>query len=111
MAFKSKAVSNIGLVGSPTTITTAVAANTAQTLIGLSLANTSSGNINVSAKLNKNGGTSAHLIKDATVLPGGALAIVGGDQKVVLEEGDTITAWSNTANAADVALSYLLDAN
>ncbi len=111
MAFKSKPSANIGLVGSPTTITDTVAAGYAQTLIGLSFANTSSGNVNVSAKLNKSGGGSAHLIKDATVLPGGALAVVGGDQKVVLEAGDTITAWSNTASAVDTVVSYLLDTN
>lgn len=111
MAFKSKVSANIGLVGSPTTISDTVSAGFAQTLIGLSLANTSSGNINVSVRLNKNGGSSSHLIKDATVLPGGALAVVGGDQKVVLEQGDTITAWSSAASSADVVLSYLVDTN
>jgi hypothetical protein len=111
MAFKSKPTANIGTSGSPSTVSDTVASGYAQTLIGLSFANTSSGNVNVSAKLNKSGGSSAHLIKDATVLPGGALAVVGGDQKVVLEAGDTITAWSNTANAVDVVLSYLVDTN
>ena len=67
-------------------------------------------NILVSAKLNK-GGSSAHLVKDATVLPGGTLAIVGGDQKVVLEAADTITAWSSVASSADAIVSYLVDAN
>jgi len=111
MAFKSKVSANIGLSGSPTTITNTVVATTAQTLIGLSIANTSAVNILVSAKLNKNGGTTAHLIKNATVLPGGAIAIVGGDQKVVLEEADTVTAWSDTASSADAVVSYLVDAN
>ena len=111
MAFKSKISASIGLVGTPTTITDTVASGYAQTLIGLSLANVSGANIMVSAKVLKNGGTSAHLIKDATVLPGGAISIVGGDQKVVLEAGDSITAWSSTATAADVVLSYLVDTN
>jgi len=110
MAFKSKVSANIGLSGSPTTITDTVAASTAQTLIGLSIANTGAANILVSAKLNK-GGSSAHLVKDATVLPGGTLAIVGGDQKVVLEAADTITAWSSVASSADAIVSYLVDAN
>ena len=111
MAFKSKVSANIGLSGAPTTLTNAVAASTAQTLIGLSIANTSAVDILVSAKLNKNGGTTAHLVKDATVLPGGALAIVGGDQKVVLEEADTVTAWASVASSADAIVSYLVDAN
>jgi hypothetical protein len=80
--------------------------NTA-TLIGLSLANTVSTAITVSAKLNKTGGTSAFLVKDATVLPGGALVVVGGDQKLVLEAGDTVTAYASAGTSADAVVSYL----
>jgi hypothetical protein len=107
MAFKSQVTANIGLSDSESTLTAAVSAGATATLIGLSLANTSSGNVNVSAKLNKNNGDSAFLVKNATVLPGGALAVVGGDQKVVLEEGDSVTAFSNTENAVDAIVSYL----
>ena len=108
MAFKSNASPNIGTSGAPTTVTATVGAGQAQTLIGLSFANTSASNVTVSAKLNKNGGSSAFLLKDATILPGGALAIVGGDQKVVLETGDTITAYASAANSVDAVLSYLV---
>lgn len=111
MAFKSKVTPNIGTSGSPSTVSDTVAAGLAQTLIGLSFANTGSLNITVSAKLNKNGGSSAFLIKEATVLPGGALGIAGGDQKVVLEAGDTVSAWASTANSTDVIMSYLQDNN
>lgn len=108
MAFKSNASPNIGTSGAPTTVTATVGAGQTQTLIGLSFANTSASNVTVSAKLNKNGGSSAFLLKDATILPGGALAIVGGDQKVVLETGDTITAYASAANSVDAVLSYLV---
>lgn len=107
MAFKSLATPNIGLSGSPSTVTPTVSAGNTATLIGLSLANTNSVNITVSAKINKNGASSAFLVKDATVLPGGALVIVGGDQKVVLEAGDTITAYASVASSADAVVSYL----
>lgn len=107
MAFKSKATPNVGTSGSPTAITPTVGSGATATLIGLSLANTVSTAITVSAKLNKNGGTSAFLVKDATVLPGGAIVIVGGDQKVVLEEGDSVTAYSSASNSADAVVSYL----
>ncbi len=107
MSFKSKATPNIGTSGSPSVITPTVGAGATATLIGLSLANTVSTYITVSAKLNKQGGTSAFLVKDATVLPGGALAIVGGDQKVVLEEGDSVTAYASAGNSADAVISYL----
>lgn len=108
MAFKSKVTPNIGLSGAPSTITDTVAAAAAHTLIGLSIANITASSITVSAKLNKSGGSSAFLVKDATVLPGGALAIVGGDQKVVLETGDTVTAYASAATSADAIISYLV---
>jgi len=108
MAFKSKITPNIGVLGSPSTLTPTVTSGQTATLIGLSLANTTSTAINVSARLLKNGGTSAFMIKDAIVLPGGALALIGGDQKVVLEEGDSITAYSSVATSADAVISYLI---
>ena len=107
MAFKSQVTPNIGTSGSPSTITATVSSGNTATLIGLSLANIVSTNITVSAKLNKSGGSSAFLVKDATVLPGGAIVIVGGDQKVVLEAGDTITAYASGSNSADAIVSYL----
>lgn len=107
MAFKSQATPNISVAATPTVITPTVGAGATATIIGLSLANTTSVNITVSAKLNKSGGTSAFLVSTATVLPGGALVIVGGDQKVVLEAGDTVTAYASAANSADSIVSYL----
>ena len=108
MAFKSKITANIGVDASPSTITPTISAGQTATLIGLSIAITTTGTISVSARLVKNGGTSAYLIKSAAVLPGGALAIVGGDQKVVIEEGDSITASASAATSADAIISYLV---
>jgi len=109
MAFKSKATPNIGLSSSASQVTPAVSAGQTATIIGLSISNTTGGNITVSAKLNKSvGSVSAFLIKDATLLPGGTLVIIGGDQKVVLEEGDTITSYSSVASSADAIMSYLV---
>ena len=107
MGFKSQVTPNIGVSGSPSTITPTVSAGNTATLIGMSLANTGATAITVSAKLNKSGGSSAFLVKDATVLPGGALVVVGGDQKVVLEAGDTITSYASAGTSADAVVSYL----
>lgn len=107
MAFKSKATPNIGTSGSPSTVTNAVPSGGTATLIGLSLANTTASNITVSAKVIKADTTTSFLVKDATVLPGGALAIVGGDQKVVLETGDTVSAYASAGTSADAFASYL----
>ena len=108
MAFKSKVTANIGTSGSPSTITATVSSGNTATLIGLSLANTTSANITVSAKLLKADTSTGFLVKDATVLPGGALAIVGGDQKLVLEAGDSVTAYASAGTSADAVVSYLV---
>lgn len=107
MAFKSKATPNIGTSGSPSTVTATVGSGATATLIGLSLANTTASNITVSAKIIKADTTTAFLVKDATVLPGGALVIVGGDQKLVLEEGDVVSAYASASISADAIASYL----
>lgn len=107
MAFKSKATANIGTSGSPSAVTPTVSAGATATLIGFSLANTTAVNITVSAKLVKADASTGFLVKDATVLPGGALVIVGGDQKLVLETGDSVTAYSSASNSADAIVSYL----
>lgn len=108
MGFKSKVSASIGLSGSPTTVSDTVANNAPHTVIGLSLANTSAATITVSAKLNKNGGPSGFIVKDATIPPGGTLVAVGGDQKLVAEAGDTVTAYASAASSCDVILSYLV---
>ena len=111
MPFKSKISQNIGLSASPTTVTDTVSASTAHTVIGFSLANTTGASITISAKLNKSAGGSAFLVKDASVLAGGAIVLVGGDQKMVLEAGDSLTAYSSASNSCDTIVSYLSSSN
>jgi len=109
MAFKSKITPNIAQNDySPSTVTPAVVGILdTLTVIGFSIANTSLFTITVSARLHKSAGSSAFIIKNATIDPGNTLVIVGGEQKVVLESGDYITTYSSGVNAADVILSYL----
>jgi len=108
MAFKSKTTANIGTSGSPSTVSASVASATSHTIIGFSISNTSAAAITASAKLNKSGGDSAFLVKDATILPGGALIVVGAEQKQVLETSDTITAYASAGSSADAIVSYLV---
>lgn len=103
--FKRKLSTNVSntfaSVGSYT-----VGAATQVTVIGLSVANKTTGQIFVDATLDT-GSSNTHLIKDAPVPSGGTLVIVGGDQKVVLETSDRILVKSDTANSADVIMSIL----
>lgn len=60
------------------------------TIIGMTVANTSGADVNASVKFS-DGTTTIFMVKDASILIGGALIPVGGDQKVVIEAGDTIS--------------------
>ncbi len=86
--------------------------STETTIIGLSIANIVTTQITVDVELNGSGRTSGavdnvHLVKAAPIPVGGSLVVVGGDQKVVMEPGDTLTVTSDTASSADVVLSHL----
>ena len=101
--FKSSANKNVGT--SAATVYTCPSA-TQTTLIGLSVANTSASPITTDAFITRSA-VDYYLIKTATVPVGGALVIVGGDQKVVLEVGDVLKIVTSTASSADVFASLL----
>ena len=75
-------------------------ASTQTTVIGFSIANTSSETVFVDAKLN-----SAFMIKQAPIAVGGTLVLVGGDQKVVIEPSSTLKVASS--DSVDVIISTL----
>ena len=77
-----------------------------RTIIGMTVANTESSVISVEVAI-LNGSTRTYLVKDAPIPTGGSLIVVGGDQKVVLDNGDKIQVKSNTATSADVVMSML----
>ena len=84
-----------------------VAASTETTIIGLTIANIhASSTIKVDCYL-KDNGNETYLVKNAPVLAGGTLVVVGGDQKVVLTTGDSMLVKSDTASTADVVMSIL----
>ena len=108
-AFLSKTDTAVG-TGAATIYT--CPSSTETTVIGMSIANIVTSQITVSVKLNGSGRSSGavdnvHLVKDAPIPVGGTLVVIGGDQKVVMEPGDTITVQSDTASSADVVLSHL----
>ena len=108
--FKSYGTTAIG-----TTLTDAytVAAATTATVIGMSVANLSVDTvITVDVVINKGvggtgTGTDYYLVKNAPIAPGGALVVVGGDQKLVMETGNKIKVKSNTAASVDAIVSAL----
>jgi hypothetical protein len=90
---------------SPATVVT-VGASTQTTVIGMSVANTTSSPITVNAYITRSG-VDYYLIETATVPVGSSLVIVGGDQKVVLITSDALKVVSSAASSADVVTSVL----
>ena len=102
--FKNRTLRAVGT--SPVDVGAVVAASTQTTLIGMTLANITSGVISVTVTLN-DGSNTTNIVKDAPIPTGGSLIVVGGDQKIVLMTGDKISVLSNTASSADVIMSFL----
>ena len=103
-SFKNYVYPSVGV--SNTTIYNPTATGIQSTIIGMTISNRSAVPITVSAMLTS-GANTAYIVKDAVVPVGGALVPVGGDQKIVVEQNDSIIVAANTAASADCILSVL----
>jgi len=101
--FKNFSSKNVGT--SPATVYTCPA-STQTTIIGLSVANTSASPITCDVYLTISA-VNYYLIKAGVVPVGGALVIVGGDQKVVLAAANVLLVVTSVATSADVICSLL----
>ena len=101
--FKSYANKNVGT--SAATVYTCPA-STQTTLIGLSMANTSTSPITTDAYITRSA-VNYYLVKGATVPVGGSLVIVGGDQKVVMQASDVLYIVNSAATSGDCFASLL----
>jgi len=106
MANAFKLVTDTGVGASAATIHTGASA-TETTIIGLTVANIVTSQIEVDVQIENNDGDNVYLIKAAPIPVGSSLVVVGGEQKVVLNASDVLKVTSNTASSADVALSIL----
>lgn len=101
--FTSYVNKNVGT--SPATVVT-VGAGTQTTIIGMSVANTTTSPITVDAYITRSG-VDYYLIETGVVPVGSSLVIVGGDQKVVLITSDALKVVTSAASSADVITSVL----
>jgi hypothetical protein len=101
--FKSNLIKNVGT--SPATVYTCPLA-TQTTLIGLSVANTTTSPITTDVYITRSA-VNYYLIEAAVVPVGGSLVVVGGEQKVVLQPSDVLVALTSAASSADVVCSLL----
>lgn len=80
--------------------------STQTTVIGLSVANTTTSPITCDAYITRSA-VDYYLIDNGTVPVGASLVIVGGDQKVVLQTGDVLKVVTSVASSADSVCSLL----
>ena len=106
MANTFKLVTDTGVGTSAATVHTG-AGSTETTIIGMSIANIHTSQIEVDVQLENNDGDNIYIVKDAPIPVGSSLIVVGGEQKVVMNASDVLKVTSNVASSADVALSIL----
>ena len=70
------------------------------TVIGMTIANVGASEATIDIKLN-----GVYMLKGAPIFVGGAMVPIGGDQKVVIGNGDTLSVTSDVA--VDVIVSVL----
>lgn len=103
--FKRKLSRNIGdtaaTVGSYT-----VGSGITTVIVGLTVCNVTGAAVNTSVYL-YDGANNTYLVKDAPIPGGGSLVVVGGDQKVILEDGDSVKVVSDAASSLDVIMSVM----
>lgn len=78
-------------------------------VIGMTAANLlTSSNVDFSVALyDSAAAVGTHIVKGATIAPGGALVPIGGDQKVIMEAGDFMKAVSSDSDSIDLILSIV----
>ena len=102
--FKLKTKANVGIttVG----IYTAFSPVTSTVVIGVTLANTSGGSVNVGVGITRAAADNIHVLKNVPIPQGSSLEFMQGN-KVVLEQNDTVTVVSDVASSVDVALTIM----
>ena len=103
--FKRKLSRAIGTSAIQVGTYTVGAGNTA-VVIGLTVTNTSGSAISANVFLNDSVANTS-ILTNAPISSGSSLVVVGGDQKVVLETGDSIYVQSSAASSVDVVMSIM----
>jgi hypothetical protein len=101
--FKLRTKANIGIV---TTAVYTVPAATTTVVIGITLANISSSNVNVGIGISRVSLDDISLLKNAPIPYGSSLEFMSGN-KIVLETTDIINVVSDTASSVDAAITIM----
>jgi hypothetical protein len=83
-----------------------VGANVGAVIVGLNISNTSAAQITANVVIN-NGINDFYLGNRIPVAAGGAVSIAGGDQKIILQTGDSVQVNSSAASSVDVLMNIM----
>ena len=82
--------------------------STRSTVIGINIANTTSGPITVDIQFYDDANTNTgYIVKGVVIAKGTSLAAIGGDQKIVMITGDKMYVQSSAATSIDAILSIM----
>lgn len=97
-----------GPIGTGNVTVYQVPSSTVSTVIGFNISNIISSNISVNVSIvDLSTSQTRFLIKSALIVEGSSIVVIGGDQKLVLEAGDSIVVSSSQNTSADVVVSVL----
>jgi len=82
-------------------------ATTVSTIIGINIANKVDQTIYADIILEGATAVETYLVKNVVIPRGSSLAAMGGDQKLVMTENNTLSVKTSVANGADVIVSVL----
>ena len=72
------------------------------TIIGMTIYNTTGANVKATSYIG-----ARYVTYDSIIVPGATLVLIGGDQKVVLETGDSLLTYSDVNSSLDIIISYM----
>ena len=81
-------------------------ADTFDTVVGVRLVNVATSAINVDCYI-VNNSNNTYLIKNCPLPAGSSIELIDGGAKIILKNGDKITAKSDTANSLNAVVSYI----
>jgi hypothetical protein len=89
-----------------TSASTLRTANSDDAIVGINVANTTTSQITISVFIN-DGSNDFYIVKDAPVPSGGAIQVLDGGAKIVMQNSDVLKVQSSTNNSADVWVSVV----
>jgi hypothetical protein len=102
--FRNKVAKEIGTT--PVEVL-ATAPNSRMTIIGMSLANLTSGIVLIDIELTDDTEVTGYYAKQILVPPNSSLRVVNGGEKLILSTSNSLTITANVADAVDAIISYV----